>query len=193
MTEHQSTPLVTTPVPADLAATDVAEAQVLLNQWLSAIENVSPDRKEAARSQVNGIVDALKLVVQQKFNYQTHVGKIVVTGDSQSYSVFFHYQIPLVSPSDRRPKADTAAKLAGIVKDPRVTAKTPPLTMLAVHMFVAGQSTNRTVQLQADYLGLVPYYEKFGYTVDEGQSNALKPNMTATLDAMSISEASKSK
>ncbi|HJP75567.1 MAG TPA: hypothetical protein VJ914_14955 [Pseudonocardiaceae bacterium] len=193
MTENTSTPHVTTPVPVDVAATDVAEAGVLLNQWLGAIESVSSDLREAFRSQVNGIVDALKLVVQQKFGYQTCVGKIVVTGDSQSYSIFFHYQIPLVSSSDRRPKADTAAKLAGIVKDPRATTSTPPATMLAVHMFIAGKATGRTVQLQADTPGLIKYYEKFGYTVDEGQSGVQKPTMTATLDAMSLSNAAKSK
>ncbi|WP_157357721.1 hypothetical protein [Amycolatopsis nigrescens] len=173
--------------PVDVLATDVPAVDIILKEWSSKVEGMA--RQESYRSQINGMRDALKLVVAPKFGHETHVGKISVNSDGGPFLVFFHYHVPLVSSSDRRPKQNAPVKLAGIVKDPRMTTSVPAGTMLGVHKFVAGKATNRSVQLQADYRKLIAYYQTFGYSVDAGQESADKPNMTATLDAMTVSEA----
>lgn len=192
MTDQPSTPVATTAAPVECTPANTAAAEGVLSQWLKVTEGMGSERKDAFRSQVSGMLDALKLVVQQKFNFDTHVAKIEVTEGDQTYLVYFHYQIPLVKPADRRPKPDASAKLSGIVKDPSVTKSAPMSAMLAIHMYIAGQATNRSVQLQADVPGLIKYYERFGYTIDEGQQSAQKPLMTATQDEMSLSTAATS-
>jgi hypothetical protein len=189
MTDQPSAQIATTATPVELTAADTAGARELLARWLVEIDSSANRRKEAFRSQVNGILDGLKLVEVQRFKHDTHVCRIDVT--DRSHPVFFKYQVPVVAAADRRPEANAPTTLAGIVKDPAMADSVPKPAMLAIHAYVAAQATNRSAKLQADAPALIAYYEQFGYRVNVGEEKSDKPYMTATLDEMSRSEAAR--